>query len=107
METRSLKEIKKKIQGMSTDQIAAIFVMAQVPLFIIDHHSIIEAFQNKLQISEELNRLYSQIDHGGGDLPPMPQDMRTRINNLLALKKEADSELTRLTDECLPIVRVI
>ena len=97
--------IKQKIKGMTTDQIASIFALAQVPLFIIDRPLIIEAYQNKQQLGAELKALYARIDYSGeGPLPNLPPDMESRIANLISLKETADVEFNRLIEDQIPLV---
>ena len=97
--------IKQKIEGMTKDQIASIFALAQVPLFIIYRPLIIEAYQNKQQLGAELKALYARIDYSGeGPLPELPHDMVLKITNLRSLKETADAEFNRLIEDQIPMV---
>lgn len=101
----NIDQIKQKIKGMTTDQIASIFALAQVPLFIIYRPLIIEAYQNKQQLSAELKALYARIDYSGdGPLPNLPLDMESKTASLRSLKEAADSEFDRLIEDQIPMV---
>ena len=101
----NIDQLKQKIKGMTTDQIASIFALAQVPLFIIDRPLIIEAYQNKQQLSAELKALYARVDYSGdGPLPELPHDMVLKITNLKSLKETADVEFDRLIEDQIPMV---
>jgi hypothetical protein len=96
----------KKLEKMTREQLIGVVLMAHVPECIIDHHIIIEAFNNKMQVVEEIKKIHNRIDYcGKGPLPIMPNDLKRQYDELNGLLAVAESELERITDECIPMVR--